>query len=175
LTLEDILLDFSRTNYSSSKAAKNASMAASGIPQDDFGRAVISRVYQWALSKAVKNGTIKTPPPDDFWAHEWLPPTQPSIDPLKDIQAFTYELACGTNTRSNFSAANGYDFTKLCIQNGKDQVLMKKHGLSTAIPVGSKGALDPEGSGNSAAAAPAEGAGATTGSGNTGTNNANKP
>jgi lambda family phage portal protein len=154
LTLEDTLLDFSRTTYSSSKAARAAARAAADVEQEDFSVNVVTRVYQWALSKAVKNGTIKTPPPENFWDHEWLPPVWPSVEPLKDIQAAERGVALGVESRSNYAAMNGYDFAELCVQNGKDQATMVANGLSTVIAVGNNGAQQAEGTKDAPPTAP---------------------
>ena len=156
LCLEDVLLDFSRVNYSSSKAARAAARAAADVEQEDFSLNVISRVYQWALSKAVKNGTIKTPAPANFWDHEWLPPVWPSVEPLKDAQANEKNVALGVESRSNIAAANGYDFAELCVQNGKDEALMAENGLSTAIAVGTTGNVEPEGTADDPQTIPAQ-------------------
>ncbi len=145
LTLEDVLMDFSRVNYSSSKAARAAARACADVEQEDFGVNVVTRLYQWAISKAVKNGTIKTPPPENYWDHEWLPPVWPSVEPLKDVQSAERAIALGVESRSNVAAMNGYDFAELCVQNGKDQALMVANGLSTVIAVGNNGAQQAEG------------------------------
>lgn len=145
LTLEDVLLDFSRTTYSSGKMARSAAKKAAEIDQDDFGCNVISRVYQWALSKAVKNGIIKTPAPENFWDHEWLAPTWPSPEPVKDATAVAMEIQMGVNSRSNYAAQNGYDFRKLVVQNKADETLLKEANLSTALPVATNKPADAAG------------------------------
>lgn len=144
LTLEDILLNFAKVNYSSSKAAKSASKLATAIEQDNFASMVISRSYQWALSKAVKNGKFKTAAPESFWDHTWIPPVWGSVEPLKDIQYAERAVALGVDARSYLAAENGYDFDDLCERNGEDQKKMAAAGLTTAIAVGTTGKLQLE-------------------------------
>lgn len=134
LCVEDVLSDYTQFTYSASKGAKSATQRATAIKLENFARNVVSRSYQWALSKAVKNGQFKNQAPDQFWKHEWLPPRWDSMEPLKDASARAISIALGIECRSNAAAEDGYDFKKLCQQNQKDNQAMTDANLPTAIP-----------------------------------------
>ena len=55
LPLEQLLFDWSRANYTVSRAIKMQIQRTADRLQQDFANLYVSRVYQWALSKAVKN------------------------------------------------------------------------------------------------------------------------
>lgn len=133
LTLEQVLLNFSLTSYSSSRAAQRQAESTSSIEQEDLATNGVSRAYQWAISKAVKSGAITARPPRDFWAHEWIPDAKAQVDPQKEIEAAERRVALGIETRSNLAMNAGFDFAELCEQNKKDEELMRANGLDPTI------------------------------------------
>jgi len=132
LPLEELLLDYSRANYTVSRAIKMKIQRVADIYQQDFAARFVSRVYQWALSKAINAGEIEVAAPEgDYWKHEWIPQPLPLVDPNKEIQASQMAVDFGVETRTNVARQMGYRFTDLCEQNERDRELMDEHGLST--------------------------------------------
>lgn len=129
LTIEQLLLDFSRTNYSSARAARLQAQQTAEVYQHRFANRFISRVYQWAVSKWVKRGMITGPIPDNYWKHEWIPQGRPWVDPSKEIDAAEKAIKLGVEARSNIALERGYDFAELCETNENDQEMMLEHGL----------------------------------------------
>jgi hypothetical protein len=130
LTLEQVLLNFSQTTYSSGKMAQNQARVTAGIEQEDLASLVVARVYQWWISLEIEAGEIKPPAGvTDVWVHEWIPPARPSPEPLKDVQAREKALALGIDSRSNFAMEDGYDFEEICEQNKRDAQILAEHGL----------------------------------------------
>jgi lambda family phage portal protein len=130
LTLEQVLLNFSQTTYSSGKMAQNQARVTAGIEQEDLASLVVGRIYQWWISLEIEAGEIKPPAGmEDVWAHEWIPPARPSPEPLKDVQAREKALALGIDSRSNFAMEDGYDFEEICEQNERDLKIMADHNI----------------------------------------------
>lgn len=148
LPLEELLLDYSRANYTVSRAIKMKIQRVADIWQQDFASRFVSRIYQWALQKAINNGEIEVAAPELPWQHEWIPQPLPLVDPNKEIEAAKAAIELGVDTRSYVARGMGYKFTELCEQNERDEAKMKEHGLMHAAPAATEGeqppAEDPE-------------------------------
>lgn len=131
LTIEQLLLDFSRANYSSGRAARLQAEATATLEQEDFAATFLARVYPWAVAKWVKNGTVKAPAPADAYAFEWIPQGRPWVDPTKEIDAAAKAIALGLDSRSNIAMERGYDFRELVQRNQEDVKLLADAGLPT--------------------------------------------
>lgn len=147
LPLEQLLFDWSRANYTVSRAIKMQIQRTADRLQQDFANLYVSRVYQWALSKAVKNGRFKSIVPDRFWTHEWIPQPLPLVDPVKEIAAAAAAVELNVDARSFIARSMGYRFTDLCKQNAADLALMRSYGLpvasTSAAPAQQQPATDP--------------------------------
>lgn len=105
MPLEVLLLDFSRTNYSSGRAAIEQ-LKRSCLPQrQQFKGRFLSRVYQWRLAKWVKSGRLVVPDAikGNYWKHEWIAPVWASLDPVKDLQAALMATDANLDTLSNIA------------------------------------------------------------------------
>jgi lambda family phage portal protein len=129
LTIEQVLLDFSRTNYSSSRAARLQAQQTADMEQFRFAYQFVSRIYQWWLSRTAIVGGFMSKPPEEFWKHEWIPQAKPWVDPSKEIDFAERAVALGVDTRTYIAKGLGYEFNKLCEQNERDRELMEKHKL----------------------------------------------
>lgn len=90
LPLEIILLDWTKSNYSQSRAvleqAYQTFLGWQYLLEDRFYK----KLYQWKLNEWVANGELK--PRADQNAHEWIKPTFPWIDQYKEAQAYALRL-----------------------------------------------------------------------------------
>jgi lambda family phage portal protein len=130
LTIEQVMLDFSRTTFSSGKMARIQAEATAEIEQEDLATNVVSRIYQWAISKAVKLGEIRVKPPADLWSHEWIPGRRPSPQPEKDIDVAERAVKLGVDARGYIAKSlYGYEFEEVCQQNKADREAMANAGL----------------------------------------------
>lgn len=143
LTIEQVLLDFSRTSYSSSRAARLQVQSTIDTTQRQFAEQFVCRIYRWWISKTVKSGGFKTAAPEKFWDHEWIPVARPGVDQAKEIDYAERAVALGIDARSYISTGNGYQFSKLCEQNQRDREMMQKHNLPV-VDTATTGAPDPE-------------------------------
>lgn len=131
LTIEQVLLDFSRTSYSSARAARLQAQATAEQEQGAFAATFFARVYPWAVAKWVKAGLIDVPAPEDGSAgdFEWIPPSRPWIDPTKEIAAAKEAIGLNLDARSFIAAERGYTFEQLVAANKADNEKLAAAGL----------------------------------------------
>lgn len=128
LPLELVMLDFSRTNYSSARAALLQAYRSFRVLQDRFEKQFLRRIYPWWLDRMVKLGEIQVPPGlgDLAYDHKWLAPGWEWVDPLKEIQAALLELDTGLTTLSDLAAQKGKDLYELFARRQRELETMKK-------------------------------------------------
>lgn len=91
-------------------------------------------VYERAITTAVLSGALDAPDfearPGDWLACEWIPPAQPWVDPLKDVQAAEHMIAAGLMSRRQAVAQQGYSIEKLDAEIAADRAREASLGLS---------------------------------------------
>lgn len=101
LPLEIILLDWTKSNYSQSRAvleqAYQTFLGWQELLEDFFYRPV----YEWVIGNAIRAKKIKTTPPNDYLGQEWIKPTFPWIDQLNETQAYGAKVDRGFTTYSH--------------------------------------------------------------------------
>jgi lambda family phage portal protein len=110
MPLEVLALDYSRTNYSSARAALEQFHRAARVEQREFANRVLSRIYKWRVSKWVNDGELPTPADENYWAHTFVAPGWPYLDPVKEIQAAMLAIDGGLSTATDELAKIGKDF-----------------------------------------------------------------
>jgi capsid protein len=108
LPLEMVLLDYSQSNYSSSRAANLQAQRSFRMIQELFIDQVLSRIYRWRISKFIKDGELDDRP--DSWSHRWSAPNFPQLDPQKEAQGKMLEVDAGHKTLHQVHAENGTDY-----------------------------------------------------------------
>jgi lambda family phage portal protein len=132
LNVHTLLLDYTGLSYSSAKAAALQSQRHFRVQQNIFIDRVLKRLYQWWLSKQVKNGLIKVPSAltNSFWAATFVPPGFPLLDPSKEIQSIMAEIDGGLNTWSHAALSHGIDWVEMMGQRARDEDLLDKLGIN---------------------------------------------
>jgi lambda family phage portal protein len=130
LPLELVMLDFSRTNYSSARASLLQAYRAFKTIQQQFSEIFLARVYRWRISKWVKDGTLKVPDSiagdieagvsPSFWRHNWISPGWAWVDPTKEIQAAMMEVDAGLNTLTNIAAQHGLEWNEIVTKRAQE-------------------------------------------------------
>jgi lambda family phage portal protein len=134
LPLELVLLDFSRTNYSSARAA----ILEARRFFTQFQRLVMERFCQplWAavLEEAWLKGRL--PGAEDFivnrdlWtAADWIAPGWGWVDPVKEIQASTLAVDGNLSTLAEECASQGRDWQAVMRQRRRERELAAELGL----------------------------------------------
>lgn len=126
LPLEVAFLDFSRTNYSSARAALLQAHQVWKIHQDMMCR-FASDVYKWWLMREIKAGRIRAR--RDALEHDWITPGWKWVDPEKELRAQMAEVDAGVNTLTNIAQNMGRDFGALCVQRKRELDLIRENGL----------------------------------------------
>lgn len=85
LPVEIILLDWTSSNYSQSRAVLEQAFQTFKGWQNLFRQYFYSKIYTWKVAQWVLEG--KLPRRKDGMVHEWIMPTFPWIDQLKEAQA----------------------------------------------------------------------------------------
>lgn len=129
LPIEEVLLDYSRANYTVSRAIKMKIQRVAEIHQQNFASNIVSRDYRWVISKAIKTGLITARPPQNYWQHDIIPDPIPLVDPLKDLQASQLGIEMCVNSRTSVARENGKDFLKIIEQNKLDRESMNAAGV----------------------------------------------
>lgn len=139
LPLELVLLDFSRTNYSSARASLLQAYRSFRTQQQSFCERFMSRTYRWRISKWVKNGQLVVPPkllgvPADgtspaWWNHQWIAPGWAWVDPVKELQAALMAIDGGLATVSGTLQEHGKDLRDLTAVRAREIKLFDELGI----------------------------------------------
>jgi capsid protein len=107
LPLELVLLDWSRTNYSSARAALEQAFVVFRSWQSLLMRRFHQPVYRWKVDQWIAAGDL--PDRADKYAHEWIAPAFPMLDMLKEAQAWGARLDRGLCTHGQSIKAMDMD------------------------------------------------------------------
>ncbi len=107
LPLELILLDWSGASFSTSRAILEQAYSRfrmwQSLIRDKFHR----RIYMWMIDRAIAEGTLADR--EDKYAHDWILPTYPWIEALKEAQAYGVQVERGFQTHSDVVKSRGDD------------------------------------------------------------------
>lgn len=107
LPLEIILLDWTQSNYSQSRAVLQQAFLTFTARQKLLINCWYSNIYRWKITEWIAAGKL-SPRPDQF-AHDWIVPEFPWIDALKETQAHGEKLDRGLTTYSQVIKAQNED------------------------------------------------------------------
>ena len=110
LPLEITFMDFSRTNYSSARAALLQAYNVWLCHQATLKR-YSTRVLHWKLISWMEQGLL--PVRSDALDHRWICPGWRWVDPEKEIKAALAEVDMGVATLSEVAMRAGKDFSEL--------------------------------------------------------------
>jgi lambda family phage portal protein len=121
--LELILLDWSKTNYSSARAALEQAFRMFQAWQRRLKNGFHSQVYRWKVGQWVAEGRVQNA--SDIFAHEFVAPGFPWIDQLKEAQAWGERIDRGMATLSQAC--------KSLNQDREDWLMARKREVNEAI------------------------------------------
>lgn len=98
LPIEIILLDWTKSNYSQSRAVLEQAYVTFRKWQSRLRCFFHSPVYRWVIDLAVADGRLAKRA--DMYAHEWIRPSFPWIDQLKEAQAYGAKVDRGFCTHA---------------------------------------------------------------------------
>ncbi len=140
LPLELVLMDFSKTNYSSARASLLQAYRVFRMHQTRTVNTVLRRIHRWRISKWIKAGELSARP--DAWKHTVTLPGWAWVDPEKEVKAHILALDANLTTVSDIAASLGRDFAEM-VRTRQDE----RAALTTAgIPLIHSNATRDEGS-----------------------------
>jgi len=98
MPLELVLLDWSKTNYSSARAALEQAFRMFGCWQRLLKQRFHAPVYRWKVAQWAAEGRLPVLP--DLDRHEWISPSFPWIDELKEAEAWGMRIERGLSTQT---------------------------------------------------------------------------
>lgn len=133
LSYEAVARDMSQVNYSSARQGLLEDLKTYQIEQKYLIDHFLTEVYETFLISAVLSGAITI---KDFWEnkkvymqHEWTPPGQKWIDPLKEANANKVALETNQTTLADLAATYGHDWKEIVDQRAREIQYMKEKGV----------------------------------------------
>lgn len=134
LPLELVLKDFSRTNYSSARAAMLEARRFFRGDQGWLAQRLCQPCWEWVMEEAwLKN---ELPAVDLFgdqreeWLRvNWIAPGWGWVDPVKEVESSTMAIDAGLSTLADECAAQGRDWEEVLVQQKREKVKRAELGL----------------------------------------------
>jgi lambda family phage portal protein len=131
---EIVAKDFSKTNYSSARAALEEAWRVFGFDQDWLVKVFCQIVYEMFFEEAWLRGYIKLPKgAPDFYAAKaewcactWTVPERTNLDPVKEMVAHIMGKQNNVATDADFCAKRGRDYEDTYKQRSRERKLAKK-------------------------------------------------
>ena len=137
LPYELVAKDFSKTNYSSARAALLEARRYFKVRQEWIARKLCQPVWEMVLEEAYLNGELG---PVSFYekkkhwtAASWIAPGWEWVDPLKEAKAAEVGLKNGIVTHSDLYSARGKDWEESFEQRKREFDKIKELGLPESI------------------------------------------
>jgi len=142
LPYELVAKDFSKTNYSSARAALLEARRYFKVRQEWLSRKFCQIVWEMVLEEAYLNGELGNIPfydnPKDYTSASWIAPGWEWVDPLKEAQAFEVGLKNNIITHSDIYASQGKDWEEAFYQRQRERTLQKELGIEEEEKNGKK-------------------------------------
>ncbi len=143
LPFELLMKDFSKTNYSSARAALMEAWRFFMGRRSWLATYWAKPVYELWLEEAVNKGFIEAPgfyENKALWCRcKWIGPGRGWIDPVKEAKASKIRLEIGLSTLEDECATQGLDWEEVLEQRAREQTKMQELGLSMsdlqALPI----------------------------------------
>lgn len=136
LPFELLTKDFSKTNYSSARAALLEAWRFFSGRRQWLATYWAKPVYELWLEEAINTGRIEAP---DFydnraaWSRcKWIGPGRGWIDPVKEAQASQIRMEAGLSTLEDECAMQGLDWEEVLEQRAREKAKLRELGLTPA-------------------------------------------
>lgn len=130
---ELLLKDFSKTNYSSARAALLEAWRFFNGRRAWLANTWATPVYELWLEEAVNKGLVDAP---DFYENryaytrcKWIGPGRGWVDPVKEAQACQLRMEIGLSTLENECASQGLDWEEVVEQRLREKNKLRELGL----------------------------------------------
>ncbi|BCS94519.1 phage portal protein [Desulfoluna limicola] len=134
---EVVAKDFSKTNYSSARAALMEAWRVFGFYQKWLVDRFCQKVWEMVLEEAWLRGMITLPSGSPDWYDaryaytraSWIPPERDDVDPLKTARANQINRESGNVTLAKIAARQGLDVDSFIEQLARENRKLKAAGL----------------------------------------------
>lgn len=144
MPFELLMKDFSKTNYSSARAALLEAWRYFNGRRQWLSTYWARPVYELWLEEAINKGLIEAP---DFYQNKaawvrskWIGPGRGWVDPVKEAQAAQIRMESGLSTLEDECASQGLDWEEVLEQRAREKAKLDELGLSIALSNKSKAA-----------------------------------
>lgn len=148
LPYELVAKDFSKTNYSSARAALLEARRYFKVRQEWIARKLCQPVWEMVLEEAYLRGNLGSV---SFYENKrswtnasWITPGWEWVDPLKEAKAAEVGLKNGIVTHSDLFSAQGKDWEECFEQRKREQEKIKELGLEISPQESSSDAEKPD-------------------------------
>lgn len=145
ISYEEYTHDFTKTNYSSAKAAANNTLRAMQARKREVADRTANAIAQNFIEEAIDRNLLSTLSPmlrkrpdlfyegmnkDALCRATWIGSSRGQVDELKETQAALLRIKSGLSTWENECARLGQDFRDVYRQRAREDRMQKKLGLS---------------------------------------------
>ena len=142
LPYELLLKDFSKTNYSSARAALLEAWRYFRSSRQWLSALWATPVYELWMEESVNAGLIDAPGfyenREFYLRSKWIGPGRGWIDPVKEAQAAQIRMDAGISTLEEECAEQGFDWEEVLDQRARERERMEKLGLLQAAEMASR-------------------------------------
>lgn len=142
VSYEQLSRDYSKTNYSSARAAMNETWKAMQSRKRNVADRFATTIYALWLEEQINKGGITSLPrnapswyevlnAEAYSACEWIGASRGQIDELKETQAAVLRLKYHLSTYEDEMARLGKDWRKNFTQRSREKRAMEEYGLDT--------------------------------------------
>mgnify|MGYP001125491534 CR=1 FL=1 len=139
---EVVSKDFSKTNYSSARAALQEAWRVFELYQDWLVGGFCQPIWQMFFEEAVLRGRIKLPKgAPDFYSHRaeycaatWVGPERTNVDPVKEMVADIMGLNAGIITLADIAAKRNKDWEAQAKQRKRERDTFRGLGINPDPP-----------------------------------------
>ncbi len=136
IPLELLMKDFSKTNYSSARAALIEAWRFFNGRRSWIINYWAKPVFELWLEESVNRGLIEAPnfyEKKAAWCRcKWIGPGRGWVDPVKEAQASQIRMESGLSTLEDECASQGLDWEEVLMQRVRELKRMRELGLSTS-------------------------------------------
>ncbi len=151
LTYEQVSMDWSKTNYSSARAALNEMWRTIQRLTSVFTEQFVLPVYYAFVEEGFDRGYLTAPKgAPDFWDlpaayldARWIGPGRGYVDPVKEAEGATVRMGSLISTLEKECAEQGLDYEDVLDQAAYEEAELKARGLTRAVSAPGRIVTDP--------------------------------
>lgn len=139
LPLELVLKDFSKTNYSSARAALLEARRFFRADQAWLAQRLCQPCWEWILEEAWLREDLPAvdlfgESREDWMRASWIAPGWGWVDPVKEVESSKLAIEATLSTLADECGAQGRDWEDVMVQQAREQARRKDLGLAEPVP-----------------------------------------